>query len=353
MTHFIQIHALTVYPLSNPNRDDTGKPKTAQFGGAPRLRLSSQALKRAIRVSDVMQSRLKGHLGERTQRIGQIALEAISEFELEDARRDEILSEVTDVFGKIDAAVSPVRTRQLAFVSPEEKAAAIELARKAAAGEPLPKTPELKKMILRTADGAADIAMFGRMLADDPEFNRDAAVQVAHAFTTHRAIVEDDFYTAVDDNKQPNEDMGAGFIGEAGFGSGVFYLYACIDRDLLIRNLDNDEALASEAIAAFIEGMATSTPSGKRTSFAHQTRASFLQVEKGTQQPRSLAGAFLKPVALTREGDLLFESIKSLEVHRSALERGYGPSCDADQSMNLIDDQNQASVAELAAFGAE
>jgi CRISPR system Cascade subunit CasC len=50
-------------------------------------------------------------------------------------------------------------------------------------------------------------------------------VQVAHAYTTHRVTVEDDFYTAVDDLKTKAEDAGAGFVGELGFGSGLFYLY--------------------------------------------------------------------------------------------------------------------------------
>src|SRR5208283_2940475 len=100
-------------------------------------------------------------------------------------------------------------------------------------GEKLPKDKDLAKAVLQTADGAVDIAMFGRMLADNPSFNRDAAVQVAHAFTTNAVEIEDDYYTAVDDLKRKDEDAGAGFVGEAGFGSGVYYFYLCIDRELL------------------------------------------------------------------------------------------------------------------------
>lgn len=145
------------------------------------------------------------------------------------------------------------------------------------------------------ADTAADIAMFGRMLASVPKYNREAAVQVAHAITTHKVVVEDDYYTAVDDLKTSVEDAGAGFIGELGFGSGVFYLYACIDRELLLKNLGGDAALARKAIEAFVEGFAKARPSGKQNSFAALALANYLRVEKGSQQPRSLAAAFFKP----------------------------------------------------------
>lgn len=358
MSNFVQIHALTVYPLSNPNRDDTGRPKTAEYGGAPRLRLSSQSLKRAIRTSPVFQHRLKGNLGERTQRIGEEIEQALVEIEPSEDERLKIIAEVVDVFGKIDdkrlkgdkARPPAVLTRQLAFISPEERDMAIELAIAAARGEPMPTGKALSKAVLRTADGAADIAMFGRMLADDPDYNREAAVQVAHAFTTHRALVEDDFYTAVDDRKTVAEDAGAGFIDEAGFGSGVFYLYACIDRDLLLENLASDDALATKAVESFVEAIATSTPSGKRSSFAHQTVASHILIEKGSQQPRSLAGAFLRPVG----GDNLLEhSVERLVGHREALESVYGEGADEQASTSIIAERGEFSLAQLVAFAAK
>lgn len=337
MSQFIQLHCLTSYPLSNPNRDDTGRPKSAMYGGAPRLRLSSQALKRAIRTSDRFQQQLSGKLGARTQRIGEVVLDALKDKTLSDEDRAAIAKAITDVFGKVDAEAikknpAHVRTRQLAFISPEERDAAIDWAERAANGEKLPDNKELKNHILRTADGAADIAMFGRMLADDPEFNREAAVQLSHAFTTHRAIVEDDYYTAVDDLKKSSEDAGAGFIGEAGFGSGVFYVYSCIDRGLLEKNLGGDIALADEAIEGYIHALTSATPSGKRASFAHHTRADYLLAERGDQQPRSLAPAFMKPVS---GEDVVQESISTLESHSEALTKAYGTCSDATACMNV------------------
>ena len=335
MSSFLQLHYLTVYPISNANRDDLGRPKTAIYGAAPRLRISSQALKRAARLSQTMQTGLEGHLGDRTQRIGEVVREALTGDAASEERVTEIATKVADIFGKLDsdaAKKGAIRTRQLTFISPEERSAALELARKALAGEGLPEVKQLKKLVLRTADGAADLAMFGRMLADDPDFNREAAVQVSHALTTHRALVEDDYYTAVDDLKLPSEDAGAGFVGEAGFGSGVFYIYACVNIDLLTQNLSEDRELAARAAGALAEALATATPSGKRNSFAHQTRACYIRAEKGGAQPRSLAGAFFKPV----EGeDLLASSIAALEKMAASLDSAYGACCDESEIMNV------------------
>ena len=146
------------------------------------------------------------------------------------------------------------------------------------------------------SDTAADIAMFGRMLADNPDYNREAAVQVAHAITTHRVTVEDDYYTAIDDLKTAEEDAGAGFVGELGFGSGIFYLYACIDTELLQKNLGGERTLAADACAALAEAAATVSPKGKQPSFAARARAHYMLAEFGRVQPRTLAGAFVRPV---------------------------------------------------------
>jgi len=345
MSHFLQLHFLTVYPPSNPNRDDQGAPKSASFGGTPRLRLSSQSVKRAARMSPVMQAALEGHLGSRTQRIGEVVRNALAAEGVVGDKADAAGKEITAIFGKFDVEAEKkghIRSRQLAFVSPDEKAAAMALGRRIAAGEKLAID---KNTILRTADGAVDIAMFGRMLADSPEYNREAAVQVSHALTTHRALAEDDFYSAVDDLKLPAEDAGAGFIGSAGFGSGVYYLYACVDVGLLIENLNGDASLAARATEALAEALATATPSGKRNSYAHQTRAAFVRAECGVQQPRSLAGAFLK--AVTGE-DVLAASVKSLEAEATGMTQAYGPCCDAEAVMNVA--AGQGTLADIRAF---
>ncbi len=348
MTIFLQLHLLTIYPPANLNRDDIGRPKTAIFGDTPRLRVSSQALKRAWRTSEVFEHHLKGHLGQRTQRFGEVVERHLLALGAPEDRARAIAREVADLFGKPkpDADKNPTHIEQLAFLSPEERTAALALAERALAGA----TIDQKKVgILRQADTAVDIAMFGRMLADDPAFNRDAAVQVAHAITTHKAVVEDDYYTAVDDLKTAAEDAGAGFVGEAGFGAGVFYLYACIDRDLLERNLGGDRALAGAGIAALIEAAATVSPKGKQASFASRARTDYLLVEKGETAPRTLAGAFFKPV-WSRKGDLLEASITELGALRRRYAAAYGDATEA-REMNVL--SGTGTLADVIAFAQE
>jgi CRISPR system Cascade subunit CasC len=319
MSRFLQLHLLTFFPPANLNRDDTGRPKTAVVGGATRLRLSSQALKRAWRTSDVFATALAGHMGQRTQRMGEVVLTHLRAAGMEDAKAVTAARDIAGVFGKVKDVKdpNPARTEQLAFVSPEERQAALALADRALAGE---KIDAKAAGLLRSSDTAADIALFGRMLADNPSYNREAAAQVAHAITTHRVTVEDDYYTAVDDLKTPAEDAGAGFLGEAAFGSGVFYLYLCVDQTLLIRNLGGDAGLAAVALGALAQAAATVAPNGKQNSFAAFGRAGYILAERGDQQPRTLAGAFAHPVG----GDnLMADSIEALRGFRGDLDTAY------------------------------
>ena len=354
MSRFIQLHGLKFYPPSNLNRDDTGRPKTAFMGGVERLRISSQALKRAIRTSDIFKTALEGHLGERTQRFGEEIEKHLVAKGAGPEKANSIAREIAQVFGKVEATgekggkekqkeeLPSARTAQLAFIGPQERAAALTLAERKLEDEKIEVAPEL---ILQRADTAADIAMFGRMLADNPDFNREAAVQVAHAVTTHKVAVEDDFYTAVDDLKTAAEDAGAGFMGELGFGSGVFYLYVCIDTELLVKNLGGDEALAKAAVSAFVDALAKVSPTGKQASFASRACASYLLAECGAQQPRTLACAFARPV---RGEDLIRASIEALEKTRDDMDRAYGACVDAHETMDVPN--GKGSLAAIQVF---
>jgi CRISPR system Cascade subunit CasC len=332
MSRFLQLHLLTFYPPSNLNRDDTGRPKSAILGGVPRLRISSQSLKRAWRTSEVFKAALGEHRGERTQRMGEEIVKHLEKRGTPAAEALEIARKIAPVFGKLKPATdkNPARTEQLAFISIEERATALALAEQAAAGQAI--NVEAAS-ILRHTDTAADIAMFGRMLADNPDFNREAAVQVAHAITTHRVAVEDDYYTAVDDLKTPAEDAGAGFLGEAGFGAGVFYLYICIDQALLRRNLGGNAALAATATRALIEAAATVAPNGKQASFASRARAHYVLAEKGDAQPRTLAGAFLQAVVAP---DPMAASITALRTLHDRMDAAYGPCAETSREIDVV-----------------
>lgn len=350
MTTFVQFHLLTPYPPSNPNRDDQGRPKQASLGGHPRLRLSSQSIKRAVRETAYFQQDMAGHVGTRTKRIAEeIEKYAVGQgADMATARA--AAAEVARLFSKLETAKEdkPALTTTLAFVSPQEWDLAHDLAMQLIAGEK-PDEKGLKKMVLRRADGAVDIAMFGRMLADDPDFNREAAVQVGHAITTHRALAEDDWYSAVDDLKTREEDAGAGHLGETGFGSGVYYLYACVNTALLVENLAGDVALAKRGLHALAQALATATPRGKQNSFAHHPLAHYIRVERGARQPRDLTGAFFKPVDL-RANDLMRASVSALEEMARKIDTAYGPMTEAHATLNLADGTGTLSaIADFAA----
>jgi len=350
MTTFVQLHMLTFVPPANLNRDDTGAPKTAMVGGDMRLRLSSQSLKRAWRTSEVFETRLRDHLGSRTQRFGDYIRQHLLDSGVAADAALKAARKVIEVFGKPEDGKGEAKetyTKQLAFISPAEKVAAFDLAARIAGGEEVD-DKKLAAQVLKRADTAADIAMFGRMFADNPDFNREAAVQVAHAITTHRVAIEDDYYTAVDDLNEGRENVGAGFVGEAGFGSGLFYLYLCVDTDTLVRNLGGDADLARSAVAALVEAAATVAPNGKQASFASRVRSHFILAEKGSDQPRTLAGAFAKAIP---EKLAMEDSQKRLMDQRSAFAKAYG---EGDAAFAVMDVANgEGSLADIVAFATD
>jgi len=372
MSTFIQLHMLTSYPPSNLNRDDLGRPKTAVMGGKNRLRVSSQSLKRAWRTSEIFEKTLDGHIGTRTRRLGKEKI--ISELPKDNPVSEVWAKDILAVYGEPDD--EPGMLKQLVFVSPAEEkvlkeflqevkdalsnnntgGAAIQEIRSLQAKRSEKTKAEDKKKITNQIVGklrdllliakitsAFDIAMFGRMLASSPTHNIEAAVQVAHAITVHEVAVEDDYFTAVDDLNRGKEEMGAAHIGETEFAAGVFYLYACINRDLLLENLGGDTELADKAIAALMEASAKVSPSGKQSSFA--SRASYILAEKGNQQPRSLSVAFLKPV---KGENILTTAISELEKRRDNFDKVYGPCYDDFKTLNA--ETGEGSLAEIINF---
>lgn len=317
MTKFIQLHLLTAYPAANLNRDDTGSPKTVVLGGATRLRVSSQSLKRAWRTSELFENKLAGEIGTRSGRFAREAAKIIIEKGNEQKKAIEWVEKIANYLGKVKAdkkAKDPLNnteTEQLVHISPAEYEAVLALAHHLAEEKRAPTDDELA--LLRKDRMAVDIAMFGRMLANKPEFNVEAACQVAHAFGVSETIVEDDFFTAVDDlRKSSLEDAGAGHLGEAGFGSALFYTYICIDKDLLVQNLNGNEELANKTLRAFTEAALKVSPTGKQNSFASRAYASWALAEKGTEQPRSLAAAFYNPINGTNQLDVAVKRITEL-----------------------------------------
>lgn len=318
MTQFIQLHVLTSYPPSNLNRDDMGRPKTARMGNTERLRISSQSLKRHWRTSDVFEQALAGHLGTRTKRLGHDIYEKLLQGGLKDKEASDIASTIAGQFGKVSTK-RVHEIEQLVHISPNEQQAINDLVNQVIQNKAKPADADL--VLLKKDNMAVDIALFGRMLASKPEQNIDAACQVAHAISVQQIVIEDDYFTAVDDLQNPDDSAGAAHIGESNFASAVFYEYICINKDLLVENLNGDTALAEKALAALTEAIATVSPSGKQNSFASRAFASFILAEKGAEQPRSLSVAFLK--AINTE-NVLPDAIDSLVAHQQKFNQVYG-----------------------------
>jgi len=356
MSRFVQIHLLTSYPPANLNRDDQGRPKTAKMGGYDRLRVSSQSLKRAWRTSDLFQQALTEHVGTRTKLLGVMAYEKLVAGGVKEKQAKESAQKIAGVFGALKKAkekdsLVDLEIEQLVHVSPSEIQAIESLLETLISQGRAPEDTELD--LLRIQGQSADIAMFGRMLASSPSYNVEAACQVAHAISVHPVVIEDDYFTAVDDLNDGSEDAGAAHIGETGFAAGLFYSYICINRTLLVENLGGDEALAQKSIQALIEAAVKVPPNGKQNSFGSRAYASYVLAEKGDQQPRSLSVAFLKPV--TSQGiegtDFGTAAVDALTTQRQNIDAVYGPCADASCEINVF--EGKGTLAELLKFVAE
>lgn len=213
-----------------------------------------------------------------------------------------------------------------------------------------------KSSILTNERTNADIALFGRMLADSAKHNVEAACQVAHAISVHPVVVEDDYFTAVEEMNQYRDDAGAAHIGETRFAAGLFYSYICINRELLIKNLINDfsedvdindakyddeRKLANKAIRALTEAAVKVAPAGKQNSFASRAYASYVLAEKGDQQPRSLSVAYLKPINHRDNEDFVRDSIDALVKQKDSFDRVYGKCADDRYELNALASMNE------------
>lgn len=334
MTTFIDLHILQDVPPSCINRDDTGTPKSAMYGGVRRLRVSSQAWKRATRMHFIDHLD-KSELGTRTKRVVATVAGAI------ETRRPDLADQANDlaktVFEAARIKITEPKPKKgqdipsadlagesgyLLFLSARQIIRLAELAISHADGAELDR--RAVKAVFQS-ENSVDIALFGRMVADDSDLNVDAACQVAHAISTHAAETEYDFFTAVDDAKASakDEDAGAGMIGTVEYSSATLYRYATINFDMLRENLGDDEA-AVRAVTAFVEGFITSMPTGKQNTFANRTLPGAVVIAVREDQPVSFVGAFEKPVRASTTSGYLEGSVENLVRYSSEVAEMYG-----------------------------
>ena len=363
---FIELHILQNFAPSNLNRDDTNAPKDCVFGGFRRARISSQCIKRSIRTHDVFKKTIEnagGDLGIRTKRFikaladklraigkdGKVSIIA-AENTLKclgigktDEQKSEYLlyigSDELDHFVKLitkeEDWVVMSQPKEVSLVhekgnKKDKKKSQKELKKeyKALFSNELQK--EFAKVISQNKKNArsyaADIALFGRMLADNKNMNVDAACQVAHAISTNQVEMKMDFYTAVDD-LLPEEESGSDMMGIVEFNSSCYYRYALINYDLLKKNMGNDTQMADAAVTGFIKAAVQAVPTGMQNSTAPQNPPSYVRTLVRTEgAPWSMANAFIQPVRPGRnEGeDLITRTVNELEKYFSALKDNYG-----------------------------
>lgn len=286
---YVDFHVLQTVPPSCINRDDTGSPKTAIYGGVTRARVSSQAWKHAMRQAFVEESLLdEEDVGKRTKKVTELVEKEIAALAPEkDAAK--LAKKTLDNAGiKNDEK----GTKALFFISQAQIKALAQLAVEECADK-----KEYKKA-LGTAP-SADIALFGRMVADDPSLNFDAAAQVAHSISTHAVQNEYDYFTAVDDC-QVEDNAGAGHLGTMEYNSATLYRYATVNVMELERHLDAKKA--AEVVRSFGEAFIRSMPTGKQNTFANRTLPDAVYVTIREDQPVNLCGAFERAVRKSVEG---------------------------------------------------
>lgn len=299
---FVDLYAIQTVPPSNINRDDTGSPKTALYGGVRRARVSSQAWKRAMRQM-LPELLPEGSLGVRTKLAAELIADRIAEKDEElREKASDLAKGVLEALGiKIDASTrsgddeGKLASGYLIFIAHSELDALADIAIAwERVGKPKPSQCKKEVQAAFSGNGAVDVALFGRMLADVPQLSTDASAQVAHAISVDRVVQEYDYFTAVDDEAADDND-GAAMIGTVDFNSSTLYRYATVSLESLRGQLGDDEATA-RGVAAFAEAFIRSMPTGKQNTFANRTLPSTVVVALREKQPINVVSAFEMPV---------------------------------------------------------
>ncbi|MFJ6134855.1 type I-E CRISPR-associated protein Cas7/Cse4/CasC [Kitasatospora sp. NPDC092286] len=377
----LDVHILQTVPPSNLNRDDTGSPKTAVYGGVLRSRVSSQAWKRATREAfgNLLHP---NELGVRTKKVAELLAGRIIALDSVSLKESEALTAAAEtITAATGARIEPPKRKTanpagsgaegpapessyLMFLSARQLDALAELAAEGLAGsgglKAFFKDKENRARAKEAANSrhSVDIALFGRMVADASDINVDAAAQVAHAISVHAVENESDYYTAVDDRNTDSEP-GAGMIGTVDFNSATLYRYAAVDVDRLHHNLGSGLRAdqpgtepVRRAVQAFVEGFVTSIPSGKMNTFANQTLPDAVVVKLRTARPISFVGAFEDPVPLGgrhRSGGHVAGACEKLADHVPGVERAFGAESGTSTWVVRVGDRTAA----LAGLGTE
>jgi CRISPR system Cascade subunit CasC len=329
---YVDVHIVQTVPPANLNSDDTGSPKQALYGGTRRLRVSSQAWKRATRLR-FAQLLDDTALATRTRHIRGLLARRLAERGGLDERAAARVATAVLADLKIKPGRTGGDTAYLLFFGRRQLEKLVDqvvprLGELVELG-PRELTTAVRGISARDALGTGhpiEVALFGRMVADIPRLQVDAATQVAHALSTHAVETEFDYFTAIDDDQNTGEEAGAALIGTVEFSSATLYRYATVGLHQLRDNLDGDLEATVEALRVFLTAFSVSIPTGHQSSFAHHTAPDLVTVAIRTDQPVNLVSAFENPVRTSHHG-LVTESIVRLAEELRAVEDlwGLGP----------------------------
>jgi CRISPR system Cascade subunit CasC len=374
----VELHMIQNFAPSNLNRDEANTPKDCRFGGYRRARISSQCIKRSVRQHGAFRKAIQaaeGNLAIRTKRIigkladifiekhgksredsNALAERAIMLFGIkrDDKRQDKTsvllylgeneLNDLANIavsswklISEIESSVDENEDESTAKKARKKKKAAPKLTKEQSAVQ-----KELQKVVsddrLKNGSYAADIALFGRMVADKSlkNMNVNAACQVAHAISTHKVEMEMDYFTAVDD-LLPEEDSGSDMIGIVEFNSSCFYRYSAIDLNILNKNLGFNRDLAAATVRGYVEASVKAVPTGKQNSMSAQNPPGYVRVlVRKNGFPWSLANAFQKPIFQSQDQNLEESSIVALDNYLRRLKNIYGKdSIVCDTALNI------------------
>ena len=348
----LELHIIQNFAPSNLNRDDVGSPKECTFGGVRRARISSQALKRAMRKHQSFQEAVKqagGDIGIRTRQLKNELKKQLSARGIADEKELNTLAEFfIEKAQKLKfSKKNPDNTEYLLYIGQTDIENVAEMLHDnretiAKASDTKTIVKKLKGLVSSIHKSyAADIALFGRMVADDKAMNVDASCQVAHSISTHQVETEIDYFTAVDDLKAMDleDDAGAGMIGQVELNGSCHYRYLNVDIVSLHENLGFNRDLTAATVGGLIVAAALAIPTGKQNSTAAQNPPHYIKaILREDGQLWSLAGAFSRPVRILNNQSRSSEeeSVERLEDYFQKLKTAYGaPEGIFDQKIEL------------------
>ena len=342
--NLIELHILQSFPVTCLNRDDLGAPKSATFGGVQRARVSSQCWKRAVReLAHETRPELFG--ASRSKILGPAIEKAAKELGADERTTAAVKEIVLDAMNRDEKRQDMVKT--LFFFSPEslknvvrplvidgEKKLPLEIVEgllsddekkvKKAKKDAEKLAKDLLKAFGENVSDAADIALFGRMVADDASQTVEGAALFSHALSTHAVRSELDFFSAVDDEKKNADDAGAGQIGNIEYNSACYYRYVGINLDLLKKSNLFDQAQTKVILENFVKATILAVPAARKNSMFGQGLPSYVLAVKREGQPLSLANAFEKPITARRGEGYVAPSINALRKEWSDLKAAFG-----------------------------